>query len=770
MKRTGRISVRLFTALVILVAVAVCVSCVLSILGLRYTIQRETNQYFSEFSSSVKQLVEDRLEQSLNFLESVGINYVYNQAAYGSFNMDVLQRRAELMDFTHIIILEKDGTGVSSDGLSVDYSQNPDILRALKGERVLTLADEQHATARGNEFLLAVPMYEGDAIAGAVVACTAPSWTADWALPSFFGGNVFFHLIQSDGSYLLRSNSPYVTGLIEEHAELNQASLFDVLEVNAVFQDGATIEQIRAAAAEGRSITVHFSYPEVETGSDRVGTLIPLEQPGTFLWIAMVEGTVSQLYDQFYLWSLLTNGIIVLVFIGLSILLFVLYRRNYRLAFVDPVTGGYSSVRFQLEAQKKIRSAPPGTYLFISINIDKFKAINDLFGVDQGDMLLKYIYKFLIRYQSPGELVCRFFADQFYILAAARPREEVTRGFEEILREIAQDRKKQNAGREEDLYLLSMRIGVYLVDEPSLPLTLIQDRAQMAQKYHSAPLADHLGVCGFYTEEDRQQFLREKTVENKMEEALASRRFLPYLQPKVDLQSGKIAGAECLVRWEDPEYGMIFPDRFIPIFEKNGFIYQMDLYLFEAVCRYLRERLDGGKAVVPISINLSRQVITMRDFLRPYIRLQKQYAIPAELLDFELTETMVLEDSHAVIRAVDAIHAAGFRCSLDDFGSGYSSLNLLREIRVDTLKLDRAFLASSDSSDPRERAVVETIVHLAKQLGMECCAEGVETPAQAAFLAGIHCEKGQGYLYSKPVDIAAFDSLLDQGFLDAPSR
>ena len=261
----------------------------------------------------------------------------------------------------------------------------------------------------------------------------------------------------------------------------------------------------------------------------------------------------------------------------------------------------------------------------------------------------------------------------------------------------------------------------------------------MAQKYHSAPLADHLGVCGFLRRRTASSSSGKKQWRTRWRRP--SRLAGPLLQPGI-CKAAKLP-ARSLVRWEDPEYGMIFPDRFIPIFEKNGFIYQMDLYLFEAVCRYLRERLDGGKAVVPISINLSRQVITMRDFLRPYIRLQKQYAIPAGLLDFELTETMVLEDSHAVIRAVDAIHAAGFRCSLDDFGSGYSSLNLLREIRVDTLKLDRAFLASSDSSDPRERAVVEAIVHLAKQLGMECCAgEGVETPAQAAFLAGIHCEKG----------------------------
>ena len=206
-----------------------------------------------------------------------------------------------------------------------------------------------------------------------------------------------------------------MTGLIPE---LNQASLFDVLEVNAVFQDGATIEQIRSSG-RGRSITVHFSYPEVETGSDRVGTLIPLEQPGTFLWIAMVEGTVSQLYDQFILEPAYQRHYYAGIYRPVHSA--VCFIPPQWLAFVDPVTGGYSSVRFQLEAQKKSALRRPAlTCSSPSISINS-RPSTTFSGGPGRYVCSNTSINFLIRYQSPGELVCRFFADQFYILAAAPP-------------------------------------------------------------------------------------------------------------------------------------------------------------------------------------------------------------------------------------------------------------------------------------------------------------------------------------------------------------
>ncbi len=756
-KADGRRAGQYFFIFVALMILTVCLLCFASVLGLRRTTVEQTEKYLDEFSSSVKQLVEERIEYSLNFLETVAVNYTYNQHTDGTYNMEVLQGRAELMDLTHIIVLDEEGRGTAPDGTAVDYSENPYIMRVYQGERALAPADELHSTGRGNEFLLAVPIYDGDAITGALVACTASSWTNDWLLPSFLGGEMFFHLIMEDGSYLLRSNSPYVSEILEKYPEMDQQTQFEVMEQNAKLKDGVLMEQIRAAAADGQTAMVHFSYEQDEL--QRISCLIPLEYDGVFLWVSMVQGTVSQIYHEYYTWSLVINGIIVLVFIALSILLYRLYQRNFRLAFVDPVTGGYSPIRFQIEAERKIRASAPGELQLISVNIDKFKAINDLFGVERGDDVLKYVYRFLCRHQEKGELVVRSFADRFQILARARSEAAVIAGFEQISQDINEDIRKYTYEKDgkEDNYLLSLRVGVYRIDEPDLPLTLIQDRAQMAQDLHARLLPDHLGTCGFYTDEDRERLLWEKELENKMEGALESHDFVVFLQPKVDLKSGELAGAEGLIRWQDPDCGLILPDRFIPIFEKSGFIRRLDLYVFEEICRYLRGRIDEGKKVVPVSVNLSPSVIGRADFLEPYIALQKQYGIPPQLLDFELTETIFLEDAGVAIQAIKRIHEAGFFCSLDDFGSGYSSLNLLREISVDTLKLDRAFLVSADMDDPRERAVIEEVVRLAKRLGMECCAEGVETAKQSAFLASIRCEKGQGYLYSQPAPAEEFE-------------
>ena len=302
----------------------------------------------------------------------------------------------------------------------------------------------------------------------------------------------------------------------------------------------------------------------------------------------------------------------------------------------------------------------------------------------------------------------------------------------------------------ENPYYLSVDCGAYIVNNKNLNVIVIRDRANHARKNSKNEANTELFYnCIFYNNIEIENSLKEKNIEDNMEHALENNEFVVYFQPKVELKTNKIAGAEALVRWQDPKKGLIPPDEFIPIFEKNGFITKLDIYVFEEVCKTIRKWLNEGINPIPVSVNLSRMHLQNPNFLKKYKEIQEKYEVPADLLEIELTETLVFENFEQLKKVIDDIHQMGFSCSIDDFGSGYSSLNLLKEIPVDILKLDRIFF--SKKNDKRGNSVIESIISLAKKLNMTTISEGVETISQVEFLRKADCDLVQGYVYSKPL-------------------
>ncbi|WP_080800522.1 putative bifunctional diguanylate cyclase/phosphodiesterase [Arabiibacter massiliensis] len=426
-----------------------------------------------------------------------------------------------------------------------------------------------------------------------------------------------------------------------------------------------------------------------------------------------------------------------------------------RVAFVDPVTGGFNQTRFDLAARKVIDAAPAGHYAFVSLDLKKFKLLNEINGTECGDRVLRYVHDCLSARLEEGECVARIAADAFSLLVRADEPETLLARIDDMV----QDANSFNRGVERPYYL-SFTVGVYLVEDKGLSLTIVRDRANVARNSAKEAGDTRHYTCAFYSDVDRQNLLREQDVENRMRTALERGEFVAYLQPKQRLSDGAIAGAEALVRWIDPERGLVPPDEFVPFFERNGFIVEVDLCMFEQACALLAAWIDEGRQPVPISVNLSRVHLRETDFLAPYERIRERYGVPTELLEFELTETLVFEDPETFAGVIDAMHAHGYRCSLDDFGSGYSSLNVLKDLDVDTLKLDRAFFSQEGVADKRGWDVVESVVDLAKKLELETVAEGVEDAVQAQRLADMRCDLLQGYVFSRPVPVDEFERLL----------
>lgn len=428
-------------------------------------------------------------------------------------------------------------------------------------------------------------------------------------------------------------------------------------------------------------------------------------------------------------------------------------RQLERLAFVDPVTNGRNRTSFEIDAGGAVRAALPGTYVLVWLDIQKFKVINDFFGVEMGDRVLRHCYETVEAHLENGEYVARLAADGFNLLLRTAGEKEL----EARLNRIAEDANNFEPFRERN-YLLSFSAGIYPIDDPVLPLVKIQDRANIARKKSGGSEEHCLCTCLFYSEQDRLRSLREKEMENRMHDALGRDEFVVYLQPKQSLKKAAIGGAEALVRWRAPE-GLIPPNDFIPLFEQNGFIVDLDLHVFEKVCAMLRKWLDNGLTPVPVSVNMSRVHLADPQFLERYETIRRAYDVPPELLEIELTESLVFENPHLLVQFIERIRAHGYHCSIDDFGSGYSSLNLLKDMNVNVLKLDRVFFASREADNARERTVIVSVIDLAKKLSMGTVAEGVETTRQVEFLQQADCDMVQGYVFSRPVPLAEFEQM-----------
>lgn len=428
-------------------------------------------------------------------------------------------------------------------------------------------------------------------------------------------------------------------------------------------------------------------------------------------------------------------------------------QRLEQLAFVDPVTSGRNRTSFEIDAGGAVRAALPGTYVLVWLDIQKFKVINDFFGVEMGDRVLRHCYETVEAHLENGEYVARLAADGFNLLLRTAGEKEL----EARLNRIAEDANNFEPFRERN-YLLSFSAGIYPIDDPVLPLVKIQDRANIARQKSGGSEEHCLCTCLFYSEQDRLRSLREKEMENRMHDALGRDEFVVYLQPKQSLKKAAIGGAEALVRWRAPE-GLIPPNDFIPLFEQNGFIVDLDLHVFEKVCAMLRKWLDNGLTPVPVSVNMSRAHLADPQFLERYETIRRAYDVPPELLEIELTESLVFENPHLLVQFIERIRAHGYHCSIDDFGSGYSSLNLLKDMNVNVLKLDRVFFASREADNARERTVIVSVIDLAKKLSMGTVAEGVETTRQVEFLQQADCDMVQGYVFSRPVPLAEFEQM-----------
>lgn len=417
----------------------------------------------------------------------------------------------------------------------------------------------------------------------------------------------------------------------------------------------------------------------------------------------------------------------------------------------DRLTGLYGKEFFYQRAREILVQHPDQEYDIFCSDIENFKLINDIFGTPAGDRLLCGVAEMYSKLTEGIGICSRFHADQFVCLLEHR----YTYTDDMFVRMGAHINSLSNIKN------IVMKWGIYPVKDRELSMEQMCDRALLAARSIKGQYGKYFAA---YDDELRSKLLREQKITDGMEAALAEGQFEIYLQPKYRIKDDKLSGAEALVRWNHPEWGFMSPGYFIPLFERNGFITEMDQYVWDRTCAVLREWDDKGYPAIPVSVNVSRADIYNADLADILLKIVQSYGLSPSRLHLEITESAYTENPEQIINTVGHLRELGFVIEMDDFGSGYSSLNMLNRMSIDILKLDMIFI-QSETAKPVNQGILRFIMGLARWMNLSVVAEGVETKEQLERLKEIGCDYVQGYYFAKPMPCKDIELLIKQQHL-----
>ena len=421
----------------------------------------------------------------------------------------------------------------------------------------------------------------------------------------------------------------------------------------------------------------------------------------------------------------------------------------------DALTGLPVYNRFVDQLESYMATHGKGGLYFVSSDFSNFQYVNEMYGYEVGDRILHDFSVALQENCQSGILFCRVTSDHFVGVLKEDSVEDAKEDYLEFTNAFV-----QRVNSRYDQCNLVIATGLYEVLENDWSVSSMMDNANEARKQCKTQKVD--SAVEIYTEKIRKDLENTREIVSGMVSAYNNKEFHAYLQPKVSLHTGKVVGAEALVRWVKADGTMIMPGRFIDVFERNGFVTKVDFAILDQVMAYLQEALSEGEEVVPISVNFSRRHNEYADFVPNILKRLKDYRVPSELLEVEVTESVFMSDLNKLTNNLETLRDKGVEISVDDFGSGYSSLNLLSKVAVDTVKLDKQFLDDTMNSEREETAltIIKYLTKMLKHLGFKVLAEGVETEEQLDMLRLADCDIVQGYFYAKPMPIAEFRKFL----------
>lgn len=492
-------------------------------------------------------------------------------------------------------------------------------------------------------------------------------------------------------------------------------------------------------------------FDSVSTDNDEI--TIYLEEIKTLGWVCGVTVAKSKML---FVYNRLKRSVFIIAVISMLLIATFFIISTLLLNYIktrensyDVLTGLWRRPKFEKEATRMLAMHKDGSFALVDMDFRGFKFINQGVGVDAANEILSIFAELLLEACKETKFICgRGYADHFYAMGKIKSVPSFMETFEKLYDRIGAS-------------FSQFEIPVYLKSGITFLLPNIQFYNQ------KKTVADMIGEASFakemikssvtqryalYSYKMKTTIDREQRIERYAEKALERNEFFVVYQPKMGLADDKIKGAEALVRWNssNPRLGFLRPDEFIPVFEKNGFIVQLDFAVYEMTFQFLRRQLDLGNPVVPISVNMSRNHTDPDKFIKEFIRRFEKYNLPPNLIEIEILERSSDGTVFNLISMTEKLHSYGFCVAMDDFGSGQSSLNMLSEVPIDVIKFDQNFLRRKSSGNGNVN-MINVLIDLGKQLNKKTLFEGVETEEQRNMLRKLNCDQVQGYFYSKPL-------------------
>ena len=686
------------------------------------------------------------LRAKLETIQS-SVDLVYAKIAYKTISDEkirqllISEKDNILPPFNNFVYANKDGVSWNSFGEEIPLNDREYFQQVISGKTQFYVSDILESKSDGNSIIMfARPVYNEDNEITGVIAAICPTQESEKFFSEIkIGSGEKISIRDSKGKFIKHYDSRWTNWFF--HSGTKIPVTFDSVDLDSsIMQTTNTVGQ-----------PVYLFYQVLDIAPWIVGLTINAD-----------EFTNIERQQHAYHYFIIELIVIVLsmVFLFEIWMHSFLERHQILSTHIDSITHLWVRSYFEKEANKFLKRNSNSKFLMIECDIRGFKFINQNYGEAQANKLLLHFSKILYDCAKIYDgLLCRGYADHFFVFMKITTVHKAMHLFKTELSRIS------NLAKQTEIpFIPKFGLAFYLPNmrEDIQSVQILITRASFAK---STIKENALQQFSIYDEKLLKKSKNENFIETHMESSLNKDEFFVMYQPKIDLATEKVVGAEALVRWESPELGFMPPDSFVPLFERNNFIVKLDFYVYEQVFKFIRKCLDNNLPTVPISVNVSRNHDKPEKFVHDFMSLLKKYAIPPRLIEVELLERATL-DKNLLREITIMLQKEGFRVAMDDFGSGESSLNMLSTIPVNILKFDRSFLFANDSAngtlDETSESFIATLVDLGKNLKKETIFEGVETEEQRDFLRKIKCDQVQGYFYSKPLREADYMAFLEK--------
>lgn len=709
--------------------------------------------YLVQTAEQTASNIRGRIKGDLRMLEVLSSN-LSSVASFGSepsvknfLQQKVKDTKFYALSFSYpdgkTIKIESNGRLSSKNILSEDCFQS-----AMEG--VSCFADRTSSPAAKSGFVnkYYVPVYDGSKVVGVLGAAVDTDIFSKILAYNDFDGSAANDIISSNGDYVLKDS-------------VFTSSANNIFKEDIKFVSESPESVLKKFQTEGKGT---FWYRHAD-GSRYLAAFAPIGYNNFLALTSVSHGVITMNVDSI---SLVVFGIVGLICVILILFLFYVQKTGNETEkavldyiFRDKITDGTNQTKFFLDSTEILTSSKYAKYALISVNLTKFKIINELYGHEKADKILKNVYDIICVNLTPGGLVTRI-GSNFVVLMTYDKPEFLIKYFVKKVEETLVNFNSQimpHLNEENGIKVVSKlnaTFGIYLVSDKTVSVRQMYDRAVFALK-NIVPGSTY----EFYNENIRTKILAEKALEEEMVPALQNGQFKMFLQPEYDIKTGAHLGAEALVRWNHPTRGIMLPDAFLPTFEKNGFILNIDEYMCEQVFKFLYDRKQNNLPLFPISVNISKIGRNNEIFAETVIATAQRYGIETKYVVFELSNISDPDDMKNFEEVVHKLQSYGFAVAFDNFGVGSFSFDVLKNSSVNVIKLDRSFIAG-ELGDAKGRTVVLSVLNLASRLNVPTVATGIETVNQAKFLSAAGCGIAQGFLYGRPVPAEEYSKVFLQ--------